>query len=337
MSGYFVVHRQVFDHVDFADEPFTEREAWLWLISEAAWKPKTVRVGSAGGTVTLERGEIAHSLRFLAEKWQWSVKRVRGFLDRSEKTGRISRKRAHDGAVLTICNYDKFQLGGHTEGQSEGTRRAHEGHKEEELKKERKIDDDDGAAPLISEDANRVADSVAKICGHDLGFLPPAWLGAPYRVQSWLAQGWPEAIILTSCREQMAKKRDGPPDRIQYFEKGIAGAIAKANAPLPEVKIIEAQKVEVRRGATENLVDTARRLAGSGVQLGPRPSLMGGGEDGNLVRLLPPGRGERPGDVHDGGGRDAGGISARGGDLRHRPEDGAATEIEIPAIRGGSP
>jgi hypothetical protein len=133
MSGYFVVQRNLFDHVDFADEPFTEREAWLWLISEAAWKPKRVRFGS--GSIELQRGELAHSLRFMAEKWKWSVKRVRGAIDRAEKQGRITRKRAHDGAVITICNYDKYQLSGHTEGQSEGTARAHEGHKEEEVKK----------------------------------------------------------------------------------------------------------------------------------------------------------------------------------------------------------
>jgi hypothetical protein len=289
VSGYFVVHRGLFDHVDFAPEPFTEREAWMWLISEAAWKQKTVRVGSASGTVMLERGQLAHSQRFLAEKWQWSIKRVRGYLDRSEKQGRISRKRAHDGAVITICNYDKFQLAGRTEGQTEGAPRAHEGRKEEEVKKEIQIDDEDAPAPLVSAEANRIADSVAKICGHDLQFLPPAWFGAAYRVQAWINQGWPEAIILTSCREQIARKRDGPPDRIQYFEKGIASAIAKQNAPLPEVKVLEPQKVEIRSGRTENLVDVARRMSGSGVQLGPRPSLMGSGTDSNLVRLLPKG------------------------------------------------
>jgi hypothetical protein len=284
LSGYFVIHRQVFEHVDFADEPFTEREAWMWLISEAAWKPTRVRCGS--GSVMLERGELAHSLRFMADKWKWSIKRVRGFLDRSEKRERITRKRAHDGAVITICNYNKYQLQGHTEGQSQGTARAHEGHKEEEVKKVIQMDDEDVPAPLVSAEANRIADSVAKICGHDLQFLPPAWLGAAYRVQAWINQGWPEAIILTSCREQIARKRDGPPDRIQYFEKGIASAIAKQNAPLPEVKIIEGQTVEVRRGTNENLAQTAKRMSGQVVGFGPRPSIFGGGENGGSLRVL---------------------------------------------------
>jgi hypothetical protein len=29
----------VFGHPIFADEPFTEREEWLWQIGEAAFKP----------------------------------------------------------------------------------------------------------------------------------------------------------------------------------------------------------------------------------------------------------------------------------------------------------
>jgi hypothetical protein len=43
--GTFNVARGVFDHPVFAREPFTEREAWLWLIAEAQWKPVRKRVG----------------------------------------------------------------------------------------------------------------------------------------------------------------------------------------------------------------------------------------------------------------------------------------------------
>jgi hypothetical protein len=43
-DGTFNVARGVFDHPVFAPEPFTEREAWLWLIAEAQWKPVRKRV-----------------------------------------------------------------------------------------------------------------------------------------------------------------------------------------------------------------------------------------------------------------------------------------------------
>lgn len=37
--GVLAVDRGVFEHPSFARVPFTEREAWLWLISEAAYRP----------------------------------------------------------------------------------------------------------------------------------------------------------------------------------------------------------------------------------------------------------------------------------------------------------
>jgi hypothetical protein len=107
--------------------------------------------------------------------------------------------------------------------------------------KSKKEDDDDAGArpPLISAEANKLADECAKIAGHDLSFIPPSWYGSAYRAQTWLNEGWPEEIILLSVREQSARKRDGPPSKIDYFEKGIAAAIARANAPLPVATITE--------------------------------------------------------------------------------------------------
>jgi hypothetical protein len=46
MRGAFWVSRGVFDHPLFRGEPFTQREAWLWLIAEAAWKPGRQRIGA---------------------------------------------------------------------------------------------------------------------------------------------------------------------------------------------------------------------------------------------------------------------------------------------------
>ena len=37
--GVFAVDRGIWSDPDFADEPFTEREAFMWLVGEAAWKP----------------------------------------------------------------------------------------------------------------------------------------------------------------------------------------------------------------------------------------------------------------------------------------------------------
>ena len=263
MSGYFVVSRAVFDHVDFAPEPFTEREAWLWLISEAAWKPTRVRIGSAGVPVVLARGEVAHSLRFMADKWKWSVKEVRGFIDRSKKQGRLTQKRAHDGAILTICNYDKFQLGGHTEGQSEGTPRAHEGHKEEEVKKGKNTSSP--SQGLIEPASAEIVEELETVLGINPEFVPPEWCGAEMRVSAMLRERIPPEVIISAVRQrssQMKAKGQSPPQSFAYYEKAIAEALARAVAPVPKAKIIPAETFEVKRAEklrTNSPTDAARR------------------------------------------------------------------------------
>jgi hypothetical protein len=147
-------------------------------------------------------------------------------------------------------------------------------------------DDDAPRPPLISEAANKLADEVAIIVGHHPNFLPPAWCGAAYRVQSWLNGGWEREIILASVREQMAKRQGDKPERITYFEKGIARAHARQAQPLPVANVIEGETVNVV-SKPENLAAAARRNAGAIVSFGERPRIPGGGKGGPHVRRLP--------------------------------------------------
>src|SRR3954466_12746518 len=84
-QGLFCVARKLWVDPDFEDEPFSEREAFLWLVGEAAWRPYRKRVGR--GSVALDRGQCCHSIRFLAERWRWSKSRVHRFLERLQKRG----------------------------------------------------------------------------------------------------------------------------------------------------------------------------------------------------------------------------------------------------------
>ena len=106
-GGYFIVYREIFDHPIFAPEPYTEREAWLWLICAAAWEPCAVRVGTV--RVDIKRGELIHSLRFMARKWRWTDSRVRRFLGRLQSDAMIDAQTTHQSTHLTICNYSKYQ------------------------------------------------------------------------------------------------------------------------------------------------------------------------------------------------------------------------------------
>lgn len=152
----------------------------------------------------------------------------------------------------------------------------------------------DGA--LISPEAIKLANEVAVIAGHDLQFVPPAWCGAAYRVQAWITNGWKPDLIRESARAQMARKRDGPPDRIQYFEPGIARAHAQAAAPIP-IAVVNGAKPHGSGSGKRTVQQASRDLASrvaaaagepdpwSGILLGDRGDATGG----TLARLLPPG------------------------------------------------
>ncbi|WP_454628450.1 hypothetical protein [Bradyrhizobium cenepequi] len=105
--GVFAVDRGIWEHPSFANEPLTEREAWTWLIGEASFKARTKRIGSV--LIELKRGQVAASLRFMADKWQWSEPRVRRFLKRLKTDAMIDASTDAGITVITICNYDKYQ------------------------------------------------------------------------------------------------------------------------------------------------------------------------------------------------------------------------------------
>lgn len=115
MSGWVRLHRSVWKSDDFRPASFSDREAFLWSVCEAAHKP-TLRWFN-GTQIGLERGEFVTSLRKLAEACGWSEKRARGFTERMTKSGNWTQRKAGMGAqskhphatVITIHNFEKYQ------------------------------------------------------------------------------------------------------------------------------------------------------------------------------------------------------------------------------------
>ena len=136
--GYVKISRKAYADCPFWNEPraYSRWEAWEDLIQTAAYAEHRRVVG--GQVVDLQRGEILASLRFLAERWNWGLKRVRIFISLLLEMGRIRAQReAHGGTVYLIVNYDAYQSEGTAEGTEEGTARAQRGHKEKAVKKEK--------------------------------------------------------------------------------------------------------------------------------------------------------------------------------------------------------
>jgi hypothetical protein len=130
LSGYYLMHRGWMDHPVFAKEAFTECQAFEWLISEAAWaEERTIAINHQ--PVRLMRGQVSHSLRFMAEAWGWDYSRARRFLKKLEKWEMVATQNATGQNIISLCNYDQYQnpkseseTGLHSEAQQPRNSRA---------------------------------------------------------------------------------------------------------------------------------------------------------------------------------------------------------------------
>lgn len=106
-GGTFSVARTIWNHPVFRDQPKTEREAWIWMLSEASWRDRSVRAGDH--VVALRRGQLVGSLRFCAKSWDWHDSKVRRFLARLQKHALIEVATDAGVSIITICKYDIYQ------------------------------------------------------------------------------------------------------------------------------------------------------------------------------------------------------------------------------------
>jgi hypothetical protein len=135
--GVFAVDRGIFDHpVLSSREPFSRREAWLFILSEAAWKPRAFRAN--GRQIELKRGQLSHSVRFLADKWGWSKSSVARFLDVLQTETMIEKETGTGQILISVCNFDQYQRvslpDGTGAGTSNGTEAGQQRDKEEDIK-----------------------------------------------------------------------------------------------------------------------------------------------------------------------------------------------------------
>lgn len=110
--GFFLVARGVLDHPRFKPTgPFTDFEAWIWLIDAAVFEPTKISIMVHRRRVLIElaRGQLSYSIRYLSKAWRWSPGRVRRFLDELKSDGSIDTQTDTDQTVITLCNYEHHQ------------------------------------------------------------------------------------------------------------------------------------------------------------------------------------------------------------------------------------
>ncbi|MDU7250874.1 MAG: DnaD domain protein [Clostridium sp.] len=114
-KGWISLYRAMEDGWLWEDKPFARGQAWIDLLLQANHKDK--KTFSKGELVIVKRGSFLTSDQILADRWGWSRKKVRTFLEVLVKEQMIELKRSPKGTSLTLTNWDLYQGLGTTEEQ----------------------------------------------------------------------------------------------------------------------------------------------------------------------------------------------------------------------------
>lgn len=106
-AGFVKLHRKITEHWLWTGEPFDRAHAWIDLLLMANWKPSK-RIFN-GRVIDQGRGQVLCTIKFLADRWGWSPKKVRRFLKTLQNDGMLSVKGQTNGTTITIEKYAFFQ------------------------------------------------------------------------------------------------------------------------------------------------------------------------------------------------------------------------------------
>jgi len=106
VSGYIRLHRSLLGHHAFRND--AEAMAFAWMVAKAAWRE--VRVRYKGHGVHLQRGQLCVSQRDMAAALDRDKAWVERLWRRMISEAMIETRREAAAMVITICNYDRFQV-----------------------------------------------------------------------------------------------------------------------------------------------------------------------------------------------------------------------------------
>lgn len=119
-KGWIKLHRKLQDcWIWQIDNSFDERSAWIDMLLSA--NHKDVKILFSGELTFVKRGQFITSIRKLSERWKWNKDKVLKFLKILEKDGMIIKSSDRYRTLVTIENYDFYQIEDDTERTPLGT------------------------------------------------------------------------------------------------------------------------------------------------------------------------------------------------------------------------
>lgn len=118
-KGWIRLHRKSVENPLYFSEPFDKWHAWTDLLLMVNHEHKEFI--SKGQLVTLEPGQTITSMAILAERWHWSVNKVRRYFKLLVGTGMCTLNGTPYGTTITVVKWAFYQSEGQTNGTANGT------------------------------------------------------------------------------------------------------------------------------------------------------------------------------------------------------------------------
>ncbi len=105
--GFNRLSRKVFQSDLWTEDRALSRfEAWLDLIATASFANEDKLI--EGRSLSLQRGDLVASVRFLAKRWRWKKNRVETFLALLKRQDRIRTQVRTCIGIITLCKYETY-------------------------------------------------------------------------------------------------------------------------------------------------------------------------------------------------------------------------------------
>ena len=126
MEGWISIHRKIQEHWLWkSKEPFDKRSAWIDLLLLVNHQKEKVEFDKE--IIEIERGQRITSLEKLSKRWKWSRHKVSDYLNQLEQDGMLVQVRDNKKTLVSIENYDKYQLQIQNSDMSEDTQKVRSG------------------------------------------------------------------------------------------------------------------------------------------------------------------------------------------------------------------
>ena len=107
-NGYIKIYKKIFKSPIFRPQIMSEREAFIWMIANAAFVKNKGRFGNF--LIELERGQLVGGSDYLSDIFMWNPSRVRRYIKRLQKDEMIDVQTDEGITIISIRNYNDYQF-----------------------------------------------------------------------------------------------------------------------------------------------------------------------------------------------------------------------------------